>query len=124
MKKDIHHRKDLELLVTQFYTVVKSDKMIGHYFTDVMSVNWEHHLPVMVDFWENILFHQNNYEGNPMSIHKTINKKHTMKPADFTRWTKIFNKCVDELFEGGNTEKLKFRAGRIAQIMRDSLFKK
>lgn len=123
MKKDIQNRKDLEKLIELFYGIVKEDKAIGFYFTEVMKVKWEHHLPTMLNFWENLVFHQNDYKGNPMSIHKTINKKHKMKASDFTRWTKLFNKCVDELFEGENAEKIKFRAGRIARIMSDSLFK-
>lgn len=124
MKKDILHRKDLEVLVRKFYDVVKVDKIIGHYFNEVMLVNWEKHLPIMINFWENILFFHNNYEGNPMSIHKTINKKSKMHPKDFKRWMKLFTQIVDENFEGPNAETIKVKADRIASIMSDSLFKK
>jgi hemoglobin len=124
MKKDITNRKDLELLVAVFYDKVKTDKTIGHFFSDVMKVKWENHLPIMVDFWENLLFFNNDYEGNPMSIHKTIDKKYPMKLKDFNRWTKLFNSTVDELFTGINAETIKQRAGRIATIMQQSLSKK
>lgn len=124
MKKDIQNRKDIELMVRNFYDKVKVDKTIGHYFNEVMHVKWEKHLPIMIDFWENLLFFDNDYEGNPMSIHKTIDKKSKMKPKDFKKWTLLFNSTIDELFEGNNAETIKFRAGRIASIMSDSLFKK
>lgn len=123
MKKDIQNRTDLELLVTTFYIHVVADKSMGHYFTEVRQFRWEEHLVTMVDFWENVLFHQNDYEGNPMSIHKTINEKHKIKKNDFARWIKLFNKTVNELYAGENAEKIKLRANRIAQIMKDSLFR-
>lgn len=124
MKKDINNRKDIELLVVEFYEKVKTDKTIGHFFSDVVQVKWERHLPIMIDFWENLLFFDNDYEGNPMSIHKTIDKKYPMKKKDFNAWTKLFNTTVDHLFEGPNAETIKQRAERIATIMLQSLSKK
>lgn len=124
MKKDILNRKDIELLVVKFYEKVKVDKTIGHFFSEVVQVKWDKHLPVMIDFWENLLFFDNDYEGNPMSIHKTIDKKHPMKLKDFNAWTKLFNATVDGLYEGENAETIKQRASRIATIMHQSLIKK
>lgn len=124
MKKDILNRKDIELLVIEFYELVKKDKVIGHFFNEVMHVKWENHLPVMIDFWENLIFFDNDYEGNPMSIHKTIDKKHPMKMKDFNRWTKLFHKVVDDHFEGTNAENIKQKSSRIASIMQQSLSKK
>ncbi len=57
MKKDIENRKDIELLVRSFYDKVKADDTIGYIFNDIAKVNWEKHLPVMFDFWENVLFY-------------------------------------------------------------------
>lgn len=56
MKKDIEDRKDIELLINSFYDKVKQDAIIGSFFTEVVQVNWEKHLPVMYNFWENIVF--------------------------------------------------------------------
>ena len=124
MKKDITDRNDLELIIKEFYMKVRTDKIIGHFFTDVMHVNWETHLPAMIDFWENLLFFNNDYEGNPMSIHKTIDKKHPMKKKDFNRGLKLFNTTIDYHFEGVNAENIKMKANRIAKVMQISLDKK
>ncbi len=124
MKKDIQNRSDIEVIVKEFYGIVRNDKTIGHFFNQVMQVNWDVHLPIMTDFWENLLFFDNDYEGNPMSIHKTIDKKHPMKLKDFNRWTKLFNETVDRNFEGPNAETIKQKAGRIATIMQQSLGRK
>ena len=72
MKKDIITRKDIELLVTNFYGKIKKDILIGPVFTDIARVNWEKHLPLMCDFWENVLFYSGNYQGNPMDLHKHL----------------------------------------------------
>ena len=64
MKKDIKTREDIELLVISFYDKVKADDTIGYIFNDVAKVNWEKHLPVMFDFWENILFFTGGYLGS------------------------------------------------------------
>ena len=54
MKVDISSRADIEKMVLQFYEAVKADKTIGFIFTDVVHMNWEKHIPVIVDFWETI----------------------------------------------------------------------
>ena len=56
MKNDIKTIKDIELLVDNFYNKVKSDKLIGHFFNEVVQINWEKHLPLMCDFLENMIF--------------------------------------------------------------------
>ena len=47
---------DIKLLVNSFYDKVKADTVIGYIFNDIAKVDWEKHLPVMYDFWENVLF--------------------------------------------------------------------
>ncbi|TXI31567.1 MAG: group III truncated hemoglobin [Niabella sp.] len=66
MKKDITNRYDIEKVVNLFYEKVKTDKLIGHFFTEVVKVNWRIHLPKMVSFWENVLLYSGNYEGSPL----------------------------------------------------------
>ena len=56
MKKDITSKADIEMLVNRFYDKVKVDDLIGYFFTKVVQVNWDKHLPVMYRFWDNALF--------------------------------------------------------------------
>ena len=51
--KEIESREDLELLLAEFYKIAPFDAEIGHHFN---GVDLENHLPVIVDFWEKILF--------------------------------------------------------------------
>lgn len=123
MKKDILNSKDIEKLVNKFYDKVKEDKVISHFFNEVVKVDWEKHLPIMYRFWENVLFYTGNYNGNPMQQHLAIHAKHPFSIKDFTQWTILFNETVDELFEGENAELIKQRAQSISTIMQIKMFK-
>ena len=117
MKKDIATRKDIELLVDTFYDKVKRDAVIGFIFTDVAKVNWEKHLPIMYNFFENMLFYTGGYTGNPMELHKKINNYLQLTTEHFNQWESVFSNTVDELFEGEKAELVKQRAISISKIM-------
>ena len=105
------------MLVRRFYDKVVADPVIGHIFTEVVRVNWEKHLPVMFDFWENTLFFTGGYSGNPMQMHKGLHRRFPLTQEHFERWISLFTSTVDELFEGEKTELAKQRALSIATIM-------
>lgn len=117
MKPDIRNRADIEKLVNVFYDKIKTDAEIGYFFTEVAQVNWEKHLPIMYDFWENILFSTGNFDGNPMLKHKELHQKRNLKPVHFLHWNTLFNDTVDELFVGERANEIKHRAMNIAAVM-------
>lgn len=97
MKHDIETRTDLEFLLAEFYKIVPFDAEIGHHFDDL---NLTAHLPVIVDFWEKVLFGKPVYFNNPLAVHQKLHEKSQLKPAHFLRWVEIFNATIDLLFEG------------------------
>lgn len=117
MKKDIANRDDIILLINSFYEKVKKDQVIGYIFNDVAKVNWKKHLPVMYDFWENVIFFTGAYTGNPMTAHKQLHQKTPLNAEHFQEWIKLFTQTVDELFEGDKAELTKQRAISIATVM-------
>lgn len=117
MKTDIKNRIDVERLVNTFYDKVKQDDIIGFIFNDVAKVNWEKHLPVMYDFWESVIFLNNKYVGNPMSVHIILNEQVPFTKQHFQRWIELFTGTVDELFEGKKANIAKKKALSIAAIM-------
>ena len=122
MKKDIENRADIELLVKSFYEKVKTDPVIGTIFIDIAKVNWEKHLPVMFDFWENTLFFTGSYTGNPMKSHQKLNDLFPLHKDHFARWNQLFALTVDELFEGDKAALAKQRAISISTVMQLKLF--
>lgn len=111
---DIENRNDIELIVNNFYTKVKADDMISFMFD---HVDWVKHLPLMYDFWDNVLFYTGNYSGNPMAKHQMAHQRHPMTKEHFERWLSLFTETVDELHIGHNANTLKDRAKSIASIM-------
>ncbi|MBL7703625.1 MAG: group III truncated hemoglobin [Ferruginibacter sp.] len=117
MKNDINSRKDIESLVDLFYSKVKKDGQIGFIFSDIARVNWEKHLPIMYSFFENMLFYTGSYTGNPMELHKHINRLFPLTEAHFKQWNLLFCTAVDELFEGKTADLVKQRAKSISTVM-------
>ncbi len=85
MRKEIETREDIELLVNRFYEKVIQDGSIGFIFNDVAKVNWEKHLPIMYNFFENLLFYTGSYVGNPMELHRHISRKLPLTNEHFQR---------------------------------------
>ncbi|MCU0321164.1 MAG: group III truncated hemoglobin [Chitinophagaceae bacterium] len=119
--KQLLGREDIIQLVDLFYSKLQSDKLLDPFFE---KVNWPKHLSIMYDFWENVIFQESDYSGNPMGIHKMIHSKNQISARHFKRWNKIFRDSVDELFEGENAELIKIRAENISNIMLKSFSKK
>lgn len=114
---DIQYISDIELLVNTFYEKVRHDDYIGFIFNDVMQVNWEHHLPIMYDFWASVLFGNATYKGNPMLKHIAIDQKIRLTPAHFERWLSLFEATLNQLFEGPMKEEAYKRASSIQGLM-------
>ncbi len=117
MKADISSRADIEKMVLQFYEAVKADKTIGFIFTEVVHMNWEKHIPVIVDFWETILLDNPVYTKNAMEVHYDLNKKIPLQKEHFSSWVHLFTTTVDDLFEGKIAALAKRRAKSIAAVM-------
>jgi len=116
-KKDIGSRSDLLLLMQEFYKKLLADNSIDYLFTDIANVNLDHHFPVLVDFWDSILFQSGTYQKNAMQPHMVLHQKSPLSKHHFETWLRYFKETVDELFEGNNAFIIKERATSIATVM-------
>jgi hemoglobin len=117
MSRDIESREDIEQLLYSFYHKAFEDNLIGRFFTVVMPLNLEKHIPVITDFWESILFNSHNYRKNVMDIHKQISQLSPIKKEHLDRWVELFTSTISELYEGNKAELMKQRAASIATLM-------
>ena len=117
MKKDITNREDLLLLIKGFYEKLLNDPSISYLFTDVAKINLAHHFPVLVDFWDSILFQSGTYQKNAMQPHLVLHQKSPLTKHHFETWLLYFKASVDELFTGDNAFIIKERATSIATVM-------
>lgn len=116
-KKDIENRDDLLRLIEEFYKKLLADHSISYLFTDVAKINIEHHFPVLVDFWDSILFRSDTYRKNAMQPHISLHQRSPLTPHHFETWLGYFKQTVDELFSGDNAFIIKERATSIATVM-------
>ncbi len=117
--KDIESRQDIDLLLQRFYEKVLVDDVIGYIFA-IAELDLEHHLPIIGDFWDSMIFGEKDYQlrgRNPMQIHLDLNRKTELTAAHFERWLKIWSETVDELFTGERAELIKMRARGIGERM-------
>lgn len=118
---DITSRADINALMEAFYGKALVDESIGFFFTEVAPLNMETHMPLIVDFWETIVFGKAAYKGNVMQVHQHIHGKHAFEAKHFERWVQLFHGTVDAMFAGPHVELIKQRATSIATVMRIKL---
>ena len=115
---DIQNRTDLELIFNSFYKKAIKDPKIGSFFTEVVPIDLETHLPVIIDFWEYNLFHKGAYSKNLLEIHQNIHMKSPINYAHFDQWLNLLILTVDKHFCGSIANKLKTNALSISTVMK------
>ena len=114
MTRDLQDRSDISDLVVAFYRRAFADPLIGPIFTDVAKLDLEHHLPIMCDFWETVLFNAGLYRRNALQLHLALDARHPLEPEHFARWLGLWVANVDAHFRGETAELAKIQAQRIA----------
>ncbi len=115
--KLLENRDDIAFLIDKFYKKVVVDDTIGYFFTKVIPISWEKHIPIMVEFWSGILFGNSTYTGNPMVKHIQLNEHSPLEKEHFDRWLKLWTETLQENFYGEKAEEAVTRAEAIAGIM-------
>jgi hemoglobin len=115
--RDIQARTDLEIVLSAFYKQVFADAVIGPFFTEVVPIKLETHLPVITDFWEAVVLGTHSYRKNVMELHRHIHEKAALEKKHFDRWLQLFTQTIDAHFEGPNAALMKQRAASIATLM-------
>lgn len=121
---DVQYRADIEKIVAQFYADALDDPIIGFIFTDVAKIDLASHLPVVVDFWDDVVFPKKIggkiYSGNTLAVHVQLAELLPLRPGHFTRWLHLFNRALDD-YAGPNTDLMRLRAESVAKSISASL---
>jgi hemoglobin len=122
--QDVRSRADIDRIISVFYERTLADPIIGFIFTDIAGIDLEHHLPIIGDFWEDVLFSpgkEKRYQGNTLAVHLALADKVALRPGHFTRWLFLFERAIDSLNEGQQAELMKQRARRVAKSISAAL---
>ncbi len=121
MKPDLNTPEAIKFLIDDFYRKVKQNEHIGSFFNEVVTIDWEHHMPKIYQFWEMSLLGDNQYKGNPMSVHQHLNQLSPLKASHFEEWQRLFFESIDTFFSGPIADLAKNRAESIIWIMQRNL---
>jgi hemoglobin len=119
--EDIQEPEDIKLLIDEFYKKVIQDESIGYFFTDVVILSWEKHIPIMNSFWNSVLLGSNTYKGNPMIKHIELDHKSPLKPEHFEVWLNLWEQTIYENFSGSKADEALLRAQNIALLMQHKI---
>ena len=119
--KDIDSRDDIVFLVDSFYKRVVTDELIGVFFTSIVKLDWDVHIPIMYDFWETTLLGNIKYKGNPMIKHIELNKQKELLPLHFDRWLLLWETTIKENFVGKRTDEAIRKANQIGEVMKSKI---
>lgn len=97
------------------------DDTIGFFFTTVVPLSLDKHIPLIVSFWETVLLDKATYKGNPMEKHFHLNHLAPMRPVHFERWLQLWVNTVNENFAGMKATEAINRANTIAFIMQQKI---
>lgn len=115
--RDIESRVDLEFLIMEFYKKVRADELLGPFFNSTFTSDdaWNHHYPILIDFWEQNLFGNQVFYGNPTMAHHGVDKRFhfSIGKEHFDRWVDLWVTNIDALFVGEKVEYSKTKLGRL-----------
>src|SRR5690349_12500116 len=114
---DLETRSDIVSLLESFYSKAFADELIGRFFTEVVPLDLETHIPVIADFWEAVVFGKQGYRKNVMEVHQHIHILSKIKKEHLDRWVHLFTETVTEMFSGENAERMKQRAVSVVTLM-------
>jgi len=122
-KNDITSRKDIFILVSNFYEKVRKDDVLGPFFNETIK-DWDTHLQHLTTFWESSLFLKTKYYGDPLEAHARVDKafSHSITEMHFGLWLNLWLQTIDELFEGDYAENAKRRARKMGTFMYLKIF--
>ncbi len=110
---DLCTEDEIVQLVHGFYDRVRKDEVLGPVFNRHV-MDWETHLPKMVDFWSSVLRGTARFHGSPMPKHAALPG---LTVELFQHWLLLFGQTTDALPNAALAERAKDLAKRIAQSL-------
>jgi hemoglobin len=110
-------KKHIEKLVIHFYQRVQEDELLAPVFNDAAQVNWEHHIPLLCQFWNSIMLKTNEYHGGAYMKHVLIGQKENIQKTHFTRWLSLFQEEATKHLPSDAAKEIVHKASLIAQSL-------
>ena len=119
-RHDIASRTDIDRLLRAFYERALRDPLLASAFETLAVVGLDDHLPVVGDFWEQVLFRTARYQGEFAAVHRALHTQHGLAGAKLTRWLELWCETVDGQFTGPDAQRAKTKAAAMADALERS----
>ena len=113
---DIKTHTDIKKMVNLFYAKVMQDDLLSPFFK---NLNFEKHLPKMIDFWAFVLLDEVGYSTNVTEKHLQM----ALKKEHFTQWLNLFNETINQNWKGEKATLAKERAYLIGWTIESKMLK-
>lgn len=124
MKNDIKKTADIKKCFRTFYALVLEDQVLYPFFKHFDQERWQQHIDIMTKFWSNVIFQKEDYEGDPMQIHKKLHQMNQLNREAFGHWLHNFEASFRMHFEGPNCELAIAKSKSIASYYEQIVIKK
>lgn len=111
---DISSKEDISQLVHEFYGKVLKDEQLSTFFKDL---DFEVHMPKMINFWSFALLNEPGYTTNVVEKHLHM----PLRDNHFEHWLNLFNETIDEHFSGEIANQAKQRAQLIGWTIKSKI---
>jgi hemoglobin len=108
----------IKKLVSYFYQRVQKDEVLGPIFNDVAKVDWDHHIPLICEFWNSIMLKTNEYHSNAYRKHVILGEKIKLTEEHFIRWFTLFKKEAFKHLPHQEAELITKKAEMIAESLK------
>lgn len=111
-------KNHIEQLVIHFYQRISEDELLGPIFNDVAQVDWEHHIPLLCQFWNSIMLKTSEYHGNAYMKHVLLGKQVAVQGEHFNRWLTLFQQEAEKYLPAQAAAKIVQRAELIGNSLK------
>lgn len=119
---DLDSRGAIHDLVVEFYREIIFDEVLEPVFSEVAEVDWNEHIPKLVDYWCQILLRTGDYAGPIMAAHRELHSMGPIRAEHCDRWYALWVSSVDGSWSGPVADHAKDHAASVMAGMAKHIF--
>lgn len=114
---DLDTRGKIHDVVVHFYREVVFDELLAPVFDEVAEVDWNEHMPKLIDYWCQVLLGEPGYAGFILGPHREVHDASAFSTELFDRWYRLWSESIDEYWAGPLADRAKTHAEKIGGVL-------
>jgi hemoglobin len=121
-RPDLANRTQIHHAVTAFYREIVFDEVLEPMFSEVAEVDWTVHIPVLIDYWCQILLGAPGARTSTAAVHRHLHGRRAIEPIHCDRWYSLWVTTLDDGWAGPRTQRAKDHAAVLMAGMARRIF--